>query len=575
MTLLDKNPNLEVYKIIGDDNFDDDKGVIVKLPRPVELKGGTNEKFLVEPIYVLGFKSATSSKVNFVYDHALFNTPRFNHYNIEPNFSSRTIILDQKVILGDTVYKKGDKIRIKTSHFCNPVYQSELYSDPELYAQMIAMQLEEPNPSNAYGTSTNMVENFVSPLGEDRVIKCSRCGNIIKNSSSDLSKVISVCDTCLGQDLSNLTNTLSNVQSTGYYAKRKNTGDYRHLKNKPRKSESYSEYYPIINANSFNNLDDFIPVKDFDVLLLGCGSAGTSIVEQLARTKMAKSYKLIDFDTVEAKNLRNQTYTREDIGLTKVNALGSKLKILTKENLNIEINNSKFQDVNLKYYKFKYAVLAFDSIDTRIKAFNDIKEGKIKAEYIIDTRYKDLDCSIYFIDTQDENQMRYYEMSLLSDKAELDKIKARIKEQVIAEDKVNPQWTKSRIIAYWGKHNGFTSNCSVCKRMIGIDGTICGSSCRSSACVEGLYNSIKNNIEEVAQPMAVDPSLVNTALTQSDINDLASNNSCYHYNIIDIYKFSSSFITCAIRNIYGDKPKGFTHVETTTNGLPKSLVIME
>ena len=75
--------------------------------------------------------------------------------------------------------------------------------------------------------------------------------------------------------------------------------------------------------------------------------------------------------------------------------------------------------------------------------------------------------------------------------------------------------------------------------------------------------------------MAVDPSLVNTALTQSDIDDLASNNSCYHYNIIDIYKFSSSFITCAIRNIYGDKPKGFTHIETTTNGLPKSLVIME
>lgn len=573
MTLLDKNPNLEVYKIINGDNYD--KGVIVKLPRPVELKGGTGEKFLVEPIYVLGFKLATSSKVNFVYDHALFNTPRFNHYNIEPHFGSKTIILDQKVILGDTVYEKGDKIRIKTSHFCNPVYQSELYSDPELYAQMIAMQLEEPNPSNAYGTSTNMVENFVSPLGEDRVIKCSRCGSIIKNSSSDLSKVISVCDTCLGQDLSNLTNTLSNVQSTGYYAKRKNTGGYRHLKNKPRKPESYSEYYPIINANSFDNLDDFIPVKDFDVLLLGCGSAGTSIVEQLARTKMAKSYKLIDFDTVEAKNLRNQAYTKEDIGLAKVHALNNKLKTYTNENLNIEINNSKFQDVNLRYYKFKYAVLAFDSIDTRIEAFNNIKEGKIKAEYIIDTRYKDLDCSIYFIDTQDENQMRYYEMSLLSDKAELDKVKARIKEQVIAEDKVNPQWTKSRIRAYWDKNNGFTSNCGVCKIRIGIGSAICSSSCGSNACVESLYNLIKNNTEDIAQPMAIDPSLANIALTQSDINDLVSDNSCYHYNIIDIYKFSSSFITCAIRNIYGDKPKGFTHVETTTNGLPKSLVIME
>ena len=574
MTLLDKNPNLEVYKIINGDNHND-KGVIVKLPRPVELKGGTNEKFLIEPIYVLGFKSGTGSKVNFVYDHALFNTPRFNHYNIEPHFSSRTIILDQEVVLGDTIYEKGDEIRIKTSYFCNPVFQSELYNDPELYAQMIAMQLEEPNPSNAYGTSTNMVENFVSPLGEDRIIKCSRCGNIIKNSSSDLSKVISVCDTCLGQDLSSLTNTLSNVQSTGYYAKRKNTGGYRHFKNKPRKLESYSEYYSIINANSFENLDDFIPVKDFDVLLLGCGSAGTSIVEQLARTKMAKSYKLIDFDKVEAKNLRNQAYTRIDINKFKVDALKDKLMAFNKEDLNIETNNSKFQDVDLKYYKFKYAVLAFDSIDTRIKAFNNIKEGKIKAEYIIDTRYKDLDCSIYFIDTQDENQMRYYEMSLLSDKAELDKIKARIKEEVIAEDKVNPQWTKSRIRAYWDKKSGFTCNCRTCKINIGIDRVICHETCGTDACVQRLYNYIKNNTEDIVQPMAVDPSLVNIALTQSDINDLASNNSCYHYNIIDIYKFSSSFITCAIRNIYGDKPKGFTHVETTTNGLPKSLVIME
>ena len=46
MTLLDKNPNLEVYKIISDDSFND-KGVIVKLPRPVELKGGTGEKFFI------------------------------------------------------------------------------------------------------------------------------------------------------------------------------------------------------------------------------------------------------------------------------------------------------------------------------------------------------------------------------------------------------------------------------------------------------------------------------------------------------------------------------------------------
>ena len=239
---------------------------------------------------------------------------------------------------------------------------------------------------------------------------------------------------------------------------------------------------------------------------------------------------------------------------------------------NIDTYNQMFQSVNYKYYTFMFTVLAFDSIDTRLEAFRYIQEGKIQTKYIVDTRYNDLESSIYFVDTEDKAQMEYYEQSLLSDKAELDKVKAKRLSTIVANDKINPKWTVSRVRKYWDDNNGFVCACSDCKSKLGISFfSGCLGSCGSSRCIESLLNSL------IANNIPVDPSVASVELDENDIKYLAEQpqeSSCYHYNIIDIYKYASTFITCTIRALYNNRPKQFTHAEVSTADIPTSMVIM-
>ena len=221
-----------------------------------------------------------------------------------------------------------------------------------------------------------------------------------------------------------------------------------------------------------------------------------------------------------------------------------------------------------------FTVLAFDSINTRLEAFKYIQEGKIKTKFIVDTRYDDLECSIYFIDTEDENQMKYYEQSLLSDKAELDKVKAKKLASIVELDKVNPKWTSPRVRKYWEDNLGFISECSDCRHKLcpNGEGLLCGNaSCGSKQCVDNLVKYLNNNNSPVHS------SVKSIELDEADIkylSGLSDDNSCYHYNIIDIYKYASAFITCSIRSLYNSKPKKFTHVEVTTTDMPTSMVVM-
>ena len=221
-----------------------------------------------------------------------------------------------------------------------------------------------------------------------------------------------------------------------------------------------------------------------------------------------------------------------------------------------------------------FTVLAFDSINTRLEAFKYIQEGKIKTKFIVDTRYDDLECSIYFVDTEDENQMKYYEQSLLSDKAELDKAKAKKIASIVELDKVNPKWTHARVRKYWNDNGGFISECSVCKHKLCPNGrgTFCGNgSCGSKQCVDDLVKYLNDN------NATVHPSVKSIELDEADIKYLAglpNDNSCYHYNIVDIYKYASTFITCTIRSLYNSRPKKFTHVEVSTESIPTSMVVM-
>lgn len=65
------------------------------------------------------------------------------------------------------------------------------------------------------------------------------------------------------------------------------------------------------------------------LLLVGAGGIGTQLIELLVpalrRVNLQGSITLMDADIVEATNLGHQRYTRDDIGLAKVDALAKRL----------------------------------------------------------------------------------------------------------------------------------------------------------------------------------------------------------------------------------------------------------
>lgn len=134
----------------------------------------------------------------------------------------------------------------------------------------------------------------------------------------------------------------------------------------------------------------FQPEKDNSrIHILGCGSVGSTLAENLARMGLTK-FTLWDFDIVEPKNIVNQMFTTEDIGRPKVEALKD---ILLR--INPEIEN----DIELKPDGWKgkmlsgYLFLCVDNIDLRrtivekhmntpyVKAVFDFRTGLEDAQH--------------------------------------------------------------------------------------------------------------------------------------------------------------------------------------------------
>lgn len=108
----------------------------------------------------------------------------------------------------------------------------------------------------------------------------------------------------------------------------------------------------------------FQPEKDDSrIHIIGCGSVGSTIAENLVRCGVTK-LTLWDFDTVEEHNIVNQMFRHKDIGRPKVEAL--------KEIL-CEINPDAEPDIELKPDGWQgklltgYLFIVVDSIDLRRK----------------------------------------------------------------------------------------------------------------------------------------------------------------------------------------------------------------
>ena len=108
----------------------------------------------------------------------------------------------------------------------------------------------------------------------------------------------------------------------------------------------------------------FNPDKDDARLhIIGCGSVGSTLAENLARCGVTKM-SLWDFDNVEPHNICNQMFRQQDVGKLKVEALKDILTDINPEiGDKLELHPEGWQGKTLSGYIF----LCVDNIDLRRK----------------------------------------------------------------------------------------------------------------------------------------------------------------------------------------------------------------
>jgi len=120
--------------------------------------------------------------------------------------------------------------------------------------------------------------------------------------------------------------------------------------------------------------------------IIGCGSVGSTIAELLARFGLTK-LTLYDFDKVEPKNIANQMFRQEHVGMEKVSALAGMLY-----EINPEIKNA-ISTASHGYVAQKlsgYVFLCVDNIELRREIATANKNNAyIKAVFDFRTRLTD------------------------------------------------------------------------------------------------------------------------------------------------------------------------------------------
>ena len=126
--------------------------------------------------------------------------------------------------------------------------------------------------------------------------------------------------------------------------------------------------------------------------IIGCGSVGSCMAELLARFGLTK-ITLYDFDVVEPKNLANQMYRQEHIGMPKVEALTNMLCEINPEIKNTIKTVPGYVEQKLSGYVF----LCVDNIDLR-RDIAIAHKGNLYVKAMFDFRTRLTDAQHYAAD---------------------------------------------------------------------------------------------------------------------------------------------------------------------------------
>lgn len=486
----------------------------------------------------------------------LFNDD-YHHTNI--NGSGSTFTINDSGMYPDEGSKWYHQYKIHYHEICCPISSHHMYERNLDELKMIFVgQLQGQNGGSPFRHVNSVANNYYD-------------GALMEITGGFIKRTASVLQLLTRQSLYNITNAVRSgtvrnmLNSTSLpvdesevmvklclntgYTKAKVT-ELDELKEKCL----ISNYYNVITYEQCKEMLSNIPKVQSDITCIGLGSAGSGILDQVARGNWFNSFTLIDFDTVEEKNLRNQWYVRSNIGYRKSTCSADRIRWIKGEhNANVVAIDKKFQEAGLEGFESKYLISGFDSIECRLELLDYVQTGKTSAKYIIDTRYDDLSASIFFVDTSNEAEMEYYKAGLISDKEAFDAL----------EDKDKVKDLES-FMQYVRDAGIYESGCSSFRADIAKDEPL--RSCHVYDC--GCYecDSYFEMLFAKYEKECIDYCNTHKVTRPAE-------SSCVKQNLIDIYKFASSFVFSAIREIEDGEAKPFTHVEATTEKLPTAMVV--
>ena len=154
-----------------------------------------------------------------------------------------------------------------------------------------------------------------------------------------------------------------------------------------------------MNKSKFLEYFDATEVCKKPVHIVGCGSIGSNVAEQLVRMGVEK-FHLWDFDKVESHNIANQMFFHHQIGMSKVDAVE---EIMLDINPQIQITKHP-EGCKENEIMNGYIFLCVDKIDLRRSLINANKMNP-NCKCFHDFRTRLTDAQYYFADRSNPEQV--------------------------------------------------------------------------------------------------------------------------------------------------------------------------
>ena len=521
----------------------------------------TYREELVNGLYILGEQSSNKpilvTKIDMFDADNNMNEYVMNEYLTHTNISSEPTTKELLLCINGKAYR----IVLTGQRFCNPLTSYHVLEGVDDDTRtLVKANLISQNFDDAYSTPCMMSNSSKDRMMERDITRRNSTIEMLTNtpgwelSNYDASKLMT------------LTETLRNLDKESIMAKKKEDTTYKKIPKAYYREfrEAFSDYYPAYTKEMVDKLNIEIPKEQYDIGIYGLGSAGTAILDQVCRSNWIKTIYLCDFDNVEAKNINNQWYTKEDAGLEKTYASYNKIRNFNRTigdnriEFTIKYDSKKFEETDYKNKVFKYVVSGFDSIKVRQAFFKEIKSGNIETQYLIDCRYLDLAGSVYIVDTSNKEEMNFYEANLNADAELLNEKEENEKEKTkkIKSIEELKDWLKNR--------RAFIDNCGFIKRNYFQGDVECGGTCGDEECIKCYYEAYKKYY-----PVK--------GIDFDEEEPLERENTCVKFNYIDIYKYVGAIVFGAMRRIQNNLTKPFTLIEAQTdvNGLPGYMLVKE